>query len=83
MGKLIGGLTAGSNPAKGTKKYHKMKKHTKEQVIKENQAAMQLNPEYQKQIAKEVLKRAKEMDAEKIASGKKWVRIDHRTEVLR
>lgn len=60
-----------------------MKKHTKEQVLKENEAAMQLNPEYQKQKAKEVLKTAKEIEAKKLAAGKKWVRIDHRTEVLR
>jgi hypothetical protein len=59
-----------------------MKKDTKEQLAKES-IFNDSNPIIQKRKALLALKKAKELDANKIAAGKKMVRIDHRTQVLR
>lgn len=60
-----------------------MKKQTKTEAVNENHSQLQLNPVALREKALEALAKAKELDAKKIAAGKKWVRIDHRTEVLR
>lgn len=59
-----------------------MKKNIKELVVKES-IFNEINPSIQKTKAAKALEKAKELEAEKLASGKKWVRMDHKTEVLR
>ena len=60
-----------------------MKKDTKEQLEKET-IFNELNPVRQRNTALEVLKKAKVMEAEKLAKGKKWhVSADGKTSYLR
>ncbi len=60
-----------------------MKKETKEQFEKDNKSYLESNPATQRAKAQKVLKRAKEQDAEKLAAGKKFVKLNPRTRVLR
>lgn len=60
-----------------------MKKHTKADVEKDNKSYLETNPVVLRTKAQEALIKAKELDAKKMAAGKKWIRIDHKTEVLR
>lgn len=60
-----------------------MKKHTKAEAEKDNRSYLETNPTFQRTKAQEALKKAKELEAKKLASGKKWVKIDGKTEVLR
>lgn len=60
-----------------------MKKHTKADVEKDNKSYLESNPVAQRTKAQEALAKAKALEAKKMAAGKKWVKIDHRTEVLR
>tara|TARA_R110002126_G_scaffold78629_1_gene195627 strand:+ start:13896 stop:14162 length:267 start_codon:yes stop_codon:yes gene_type:complete len=88
----MGVFVAGSNPAKGTKRTVKeyltvqnkkiMKKDTKEDLAN-NSIFNESNPVVQKSKAMQALEKAKALEAEKLANGKKWVRIDHKTEVLK
>ena len=49
---------------------------------KDNKSYLEINPIAQREKALEVLAIAKKQEAEKIAAGKKWYRIDHKTEIL-
>jgi hypothetical protein len=60
-----------------------MKKDSKDDLLKDNKSYLETNPVAQRTKAQEVLIKAKELEAKKIAAGKKWVRVDDRTEVLR
>lgn len=59
-----------------------MKKDTKKE-LENNSIFNESNPVVQKNQAQKALAKAKEIEAKKIASGKKWVRIDGKTEALR
>lgn len=59
-----------------------MKKESKEQHEKDNKSYLETNPVAQRTKAQEVLKLAKEQEKAKIAAGKKWQRVDHKTEKL-
>lgn len=50
---------------------------------KDNLSYLETNPVALREKAIEVLAIAKKQEAEKIAAGKKWTRIDHKTEVLK
>ncbi len=60
-----------------------MKKHTKADVDKDNRSYLQTNPKDLREKAKEALAKAKALDVQKMANGKKFVRVDHKTQVLR
>ena len=61
-----------------------MKKDTKEQLEKDNRSYLETNPRAQRSKAQEALIKAKELEAKKIASGKKWeVSPDGKTSYLR
>lgn len=50
---------------------------------KDNHSYLESNSLSQRNKALEALAKAKEVEAKKIASGKKWVKIDGKTEVLK
>jgi hypothetical protein len=50
---------------------------------KDNNSYLHLDRPDEKTKAQEALEKAKALEAKKMAKGKKWVRIDHKTEVLR
>lgn len=45
-------------------------------------SGLELNAVAQREKALEVLAIAKKQEAKKIAAGKKWYRVDHKTEIL-
>lgn len=61
-----------------------MKKDTKADVAKDNRSYLETNPVALRSKAQEVLAKAKELEAKKIAAGKKWeVSPDGKTSYLR
>ncbi|MCI2229558.1 hypothetical protein MC378_10300 [Polaribacter sp. MSW13] len=60
-----------------------MKKDSKQKLEKDNRSYLETNPSVQRSKALEALVKAKKLEAKKMAAGKKWTRIDGKTEVLR
>ena len=60
-----------------------MKKDTKQAAKKDNHGYLCLNNLADKTKAAIALAKAKDLEAKKLANGKKWVRLDAKTEVLR
>lgn len=61
-----------------------MKADSKQKQEKDNRSYLETNPIAQRNKAKEALQRAKELEAKKIASGKKWhVSADGKTAILK
>tara|TARA_R110002096_G_scaffold369525_1_gene562762 strand:- start:392 stop:565 length:174 start_codon:yes stop_codon:yes gene_type:complete len=50
---------------------------------KEDKSYLETNPVALRSKAKEVLEKAKKLEAVKVAAGKKWFFIDGKTQVLR
>jgi hypothetical protein len=50
---------------------------------KDNKSYLHLDRPDEKNKAQQALAKAKALEAKKMANGKKWVRVDHKTEVLR
>lgn len=74
---------AGSNPAKETK-VNTMKKDSKQKIEKDNRSYLETNPRALRSKAQEALIKAKEIEAGKLAAGKKWhVSPDGKTSYLR
>ncbi|MEX6627546.1 hypothetical protein PG913_08385 [Tenacibaculum pacificus] len=60
-----------------------MKKETKETLEKDNKTYLESNPIGQRDKAQKVLEKAKAQEMAQLALGKKWIKVDGRTEVLR
>lgn len=60
-----------------------MKKNQKPSEKKDNNSYLHLEEPNHKSKAMQALAKAKALEAEKLASGKKWLRINAKTEVLR
>tara|TARA_R110002033_G_scaffold161603_1_gene198212 strand:+ start:2008 stop:2187 length:180 start_codon:yes stop_codon:yes gene_type:complete len=50
---------------------------------KDNLSYLEVNPRGEREKALEVLAKAKEQEAAKLAAGKKWYKVDNRTEILK
>lgn len=61
-----------------------MKNNIKDIKNKDNRSYLEINPTAQRNKALEALAKAKKVEADRIAAGKKWyVSADHKTSVLR